>query len=205
MSSLLQVTAVLPGLLTGLSLIVAIGAQNAHVLRQGLSRSHVGLTVAICAVSDALLITAGVGGVGEVVFSQPAALTALRWLGAAYLVGYGLRSLWNVRRPQALAASAGSRRGRRAAAAAALALTYLNPHVYLDTVLMLGSIANQHGTPDRWWFASGAVLGSVVWFSSLGYGARVASPVLDRPSTWRVIDLGIGIVMIGLGFGLLLG
>ncbi|HYY45062.1 MAG TPA: LysE/ArgO family amino acid transporter [Actinomycetota bacterium] len=193
------------GLLTGLSLIIAIGAQNAYVLSQGLARSHVGLTVAICAVSDALLIAAGVSGVGAVVRSNPGVLTGLKWVGAAYLVAYGLRSLWNARRPHALDAS-GRRatRSRLAVATTTLALTYLNPHVYLDTVLMLGSIANQYGADGRWHFAVGAATGSVLWFSCLGYGAGAATRVVSRPSAWQVLDVTIGVVMILLAARLLL-
>ncbi|MCK6211268.1 LysE/ArgO family amino acid transporter [Georgenia sp. EYE_87] len=193
------------GLLTGLSLIVAIGAQNAFVLRQGLARRYLGVVVAICAVSDALLILAGVSGIGAVVRDHPTALTALRWVGAAYLMGYGVLSLLRLRRPQALDAAEARAGSLRSAVVTTLALTYLNPHVYLDTVLMLGSIANQHGDPGRWWFAAGAAAGSIVWFTALGYGARAASPVLARPVTWRILDLLIGVVMIALAVRLILG
>jgi L-lysine exporter family protein LysE/ArgO len=188
-----------------LSLIVAIGAQNAFVLRQGLARRYVGVVVAICALSDALLILAGVSGIGAVVRDHPTALTVLRWVGAAYLLGYGVLSLLRLRRPQALDAAEARAGSLRSAVVTTLALTYLNPHVYLDTVLMLGSIANQHGDPGRWWFAAGAAAGSIVWFTALGYGARAASPVLARPVTWRILDLLIGVVMIALAVRLLLG
>ncbi|GAA4288838.1 LysE/ArgO family amino acid transporter [Georgenia daeguensis] len=197
-------TAALPGLLTGLSLIVAIGAQNAYVLRQGLTRNHVGLVVAICALSDALLIAIGVSGVGALVQDHPTAMTALRWVGAAYLAGYGVRSLWGSRKPQALDPLEGRASGRRTVVTTTLALTYLNPHVYLDTVLMLGSIANQHDG-GRWWFAMGAAAGSVLWFTTLGFGARAASRLMSRPATWRVLDVCIGVVMIALAVRLLLG
>lgn len=193
------------GLLTGLSLIVAIGAQNAYVLRQGLARRHVGIVVAICAVSDALLIGAGVSGVGAVVREQPVLLAVLRWAGAAYLLAYGVRSLLAARRPQALLAARDGGASRATVAATTLALTYLNPHVYLDTVLFLGSVANQHGDPGRWWFAAGAAAGSLLWFTGLGYGARAASRWLARPTTWRVLDLVIGVVMIALAVRLALG
>jgi L-lysine exporter family protein LysE/ArgO len=198
------VSSVLPGLLTGLSLIVAIGAQNAFVLRQGLTRNHIAVVVAICAASDALLITLGVSGVGAVVREHPTALAVLRWVGAAYLLAYGLRSLWSARRPHSLDPLAGRAAGRRRVVATTLALTYLNPHVYLDTVLMLGSVANQYGS-DRWWFAAGAVAGSVLWFTALGFGARAAAPVLRRPATWRVLDVAIGAVMIVLAVRLATG
>lgn len=198
-------TVALTGLLTGLSLIVAIGAQNAFVLRQGLTRSHVGLVVAICAVSDALLIAVGVSGVGSVVAGNPVLLTVLRWAGAAYLTAYGLRSLRDARRPQTLEAREGGPVTRRQVVLTALALTYLNPHVYLDTVLLLGSIGNQHGEVGRWWFAAGAVAGSAAWFTVLGLGARAAAPALRRPGTWRVLDAVVGVVMIALAVGLVLG
>lgn len=191
------------GMLTGLSLIVAIGAQNAFVLRQGLTKRHVGLVVAICAISDALLILAGVAGVGALVTGNPWLLTALKWVGAIYLVGYGLRSLWSARHPSGLDPAASAGKSAAAVAATTLALTYLNPHVYLDTVVMLGSIANQHGPTGRWWFAAGAVTGSLVWFSALGYGARSLSHIVARPMTWRVLDTVIGVVMIALAVKLL--
>ncbi|UOE21925.1 LysE family transporter [Thermobifida halotolerans] len=183
---------------------MAIGAQNAFVLRQGLRRAHVGLVVALCAASDALLIAVGVGGVGALVQQHPTVLAVLRWSGAAYLAAYGARSLWSARRPQALHAAPEREGGRWAVVATTLALTYLNPHVYLDTVLMLGSLANQHGA-DRWWFAAGAAAGSLAWFACLGFGARAASHVLGRPATWRLLDLAVGVVMVALALRLLLG
>lgn len=197
-------SAVVAGLVTGLSLIVAIGAQNAFVLRQGLRRAHVGTVVALCSASDALLIGVGVSGVGVLVQQHPAVLVLARWAGAAYLLCYGARSLWNTRRPQALHAASQQAGGRWAVAATTLALTYLNPHVYLDTVLLLGSVAHHYG-PLRWWFAAGAALGSLAWFTTLGLGARAASRVLGRPAVWRVLDLVVGVVMIVLALRLLLG
>ncbi len=202
--SLVIVTPLLAGLLTGLSLIVAIGAQNAFVLRQGLTRHHVGVVVAICALADALLIVVGVSGVGVVVEENPVVLTVARWAGAAYLAAYGLRSLWSAPRAQALDPLEGRGTGRRRVITTTLALTFLNPHVYLDTVIMLGSIANQYAD-GRWWFAAGAVVGSLAWFSALGLGARAAAPVLSRPATWRVLDLVIGVVMLVLAVRLALG
>jgi L-lysine exporter family protein LysE/ArgO len=198
------VSAAVPGLLLGLSLIVAIGAQNAYVIRQGLARAHVGVVVAICAVSDALLITLGVGGVGAFVEDHPVLLTVVRWAGAAYLAAYGVRSLWRARETRALEQVDGGAGGRRTAVLTTLALTFLNPHVYLDTVLLLGSVAGSYGD-DRWWFAAGAAAGSLVWFTSLGFGARAASRVMRRPGTWRVLDVVIGVVMLALAVGLLVG
>ena len=180
------------GLLTGLSLIVAIGAQNAFVLRQGLRRSHVGLVVAICALSDVVLIVAGVAGIGVVLDRAPGAVEVVRWLGVAFLSVYGVTSLLRARRPQALAVDDGSVERRGGVAARAVALTWLNPHVYLDTVLLLGSIAGTHGVPGRWWFALGACVASVAWFSALAYGARLAAPRLASPRAWQVLDVLVG-------------
>jgi L-lysine exporter family protein LysE/ArgO len=189
------------GLVTGLGLIVAIGAQNAFVLRQGLARDQVGIIVAICALSDLLLILAGTAGLGALIGSHPTALTALKWVGAAYLVWFGVRSLLTARHASALAASPARSRG--SVVATTLALTFLNPHVYLDTVLMLGNLANQHGATGRWWFAGGASIASILWFSGLGFGARALSGPLGRPRTWQVLDLVIGLVMFTLAVVLL--
>lgn len=192
----------LTGLATGLSLIVAIGAQNAYVLRTGLARSHVTAVVGICIGADVLLILAGVAGVGTLVAHLPEALVALRWIGAAYLIWYGVRSLKAARDPQALSASCAP---ARSVVLTILALTFLNPHVYLDTVLMLGNIANQHGPSGRWWFAAGACVASTLWFTGLGYGARGASRWAARPSVWRVLDVLIGLIMFGVAALLVLG
>jgi L-lysine exporter family protein LysE/ArgO len=192
------------GLLTGLTLIVAIGAQNAFVLRQGLAREHVAVVVAICAVSDLVLIVAGVAGIGTIVENAAWAVDAIRWFGVAFLTWYGVRSLLKARRADALAAGGPEPITRRAAVLTALALTWLNPHVYLDTVLLLGSIANTHGD-DRWWFAAGAGLASLLWFSCLGFGARLLSPLLARPRAWQVLDILIGLTMLGIAVLLALG
>lgn len=182
------------GALTGLGLIVAIGAQNAYVLRQGIHRQHVGVVVAICAMSDALLILLGVAGVGALIADHPTALTLTKWLGAAYLVWFALNSFRSALHPQAL--ELGGTAKRSGVIATTLALTYLNPHVYLDTVLMLGNIANQQGADGRWWFAGGAMTGSLVWFSALGFGARAVAPWVSKPSVWRVLDVIIGCTML---------
>ncbi|MDR7253145.1 L-lysine exporter family protein LysE/ArgO [Nocardioides sp. BE266] len=193
------------GLLTGLSLIVAIGAQNAFVLRQGLRRSHVGPVVAICALSDLVLIVAGVAGIGVVVDRAPWAVEVVRWLGVAFLTAYGISSLLRARHPEALAVGEDAPEARRGVAAKAVALTWLNPHVYLDTVLLLGSIAGTHGSPGRWWFALGACVASIVWFAGLGYGARLAAPRLANPRAWQVLDVAIGLVMLAIALRLALG
>ncbi|MDT9593343.1 LysE/ArgO family amino acid transporter [Nocardioides zeae] len=196
-ASLLTVGA---GLLTGLSLIVAIGAQNAFVLRQGVLRRHVAPVVAVCATSDALLIVAGVAGVGTLLALAPTAIEVLRWGGVAFLTAYGVLALRRAARPGALVGEGDGVRalghGAVRTVATALALTWLNPHVYLDTVLMLGSIAQQEGPGLRWWFAGGAVAASVLWFSALGYGASRAHRLLARPATWRVLETVVGVVML---------
>jgi L-lysine exporter family protein LysE/ArgO len=194
--------ATLTGLLTGLSLIVAIGAQNAYVLRQGLARDRVGVVVAICAASDVLLIVAGVAGVGVLVENAGWALDAVRWLGVAFLTVYGVMSLWRARSPEALRAADAPASSLGGVAARALALTWLNPHVYLDTVLLLGSLAASHGPGGRWWFAVGAGLASVAWFLGLGYGARLLSPLLARPRAWQVLDVLIGLTMLTIAVSL---
>ena len=187
------------GLLTGLSLIVAIGAQNAYLLRLGLTRQHVGVAVTICAASDVVLILLGVGGIGRVTRTVPEVLDVLKWVGVAYLVGYSLHSFWRASRREVLLPSEAGRSSRKTVASTTLAFTFLNPHVYLDTVLLLGSIGNQYGG-SRWLFAAGACTGSIAWFTGLGYGARAIAPLMSRPATWRVLDLLIGTVMLGVAF-----
>jgi len=196
-------TALLTGLMTGFGLIIAIGAQNAFVLRQGLARDHVGLVVAICALSDLVLIVAGTSGMGRIIASAPALLKAFTWAGAAYLVWFGIQSLRSARSPSGLQAGGGRARG--SIIATTLALTWLNPHVYLDTVLMLGNLANTHGVQGRWWFAAGAGIASIVWFATLGFGARALSRPLARPRTWQVVDTLIALMMFALAAYLILG
>ena len=193
------------GLSTGLALIVAIGAQNAYVLRQGIRREHVGLIVAICAVSDVLLIAVGTLGIGALVTRAPALLEVLRWGGVAYLVWFAATAFRSAAGGGSLAAAAGAERvSARRAGLLAASLTYLNPHVYLDTVVMVGNLANQQGAL-RWAFAGGAGTASIGWFTGLGYGARALAPVLDRPATWRVVDVGVGLVMLAVAARLALG
>jgi L-lysine exporter family protein LysE/ArgO len=189
------VGALVAGFLAGLSLIIAIGAQNAFVLRMGLSRSYVALIVTICALSDVTLIVLGVGGLGRVIRSAPVVLQVFRWVGVAYLSYFALTSFRRAVHPGALEPTTSRPSSRRSVVTTTLALTFLNPHVYLDTVLLLGSIANQYGHL-RWSFAIGASLASLLWFSSLGFGARLASRMMSRPLTWRVLDIVIGVVMV---------
>ncbi len=194
-------TTALLGFATGAALIIAIGAQNAYVLRQGLRREHIGIVVAICALSDLVLILAGVAGIGAVSRLHPAVLELLRFGGAAYLAWFGVRSLWSARKASGLVASIP--RGAGSVALTAVALTWLNPHVYLDTVLMLGSVANQHGPVGRWQFATGAVTASLVWFTGLGLGARALAPRLASPRLWQAIDVVVGITMLSIAAMLL--
>ena len=196
----------LTGLSTGLALIVAIGAQNAFVLRQGIRREHVGLIVSICALSDLLLIVLGTLGIGAIIATAPVVLDVLRWGGVAYLLWFALTSFRSAAGRGSLSAGNGAGGGLTAGRAALVtaSLTYLNPHVYLDTVVMVGNLANQHGS-QRWTFAAGAGTGSVVWFTALGYGARALAPLLDRPVTWRVVDVCVGIVMLVIAAKLALG
>ncbi len=197
-----MLAAAVTGLLTGLTLIVAIGAQNAFVLRQGLARDRVGLVVAICASSDVVLICAGVAGIGALVGNAGWALDVVLWLGVAFLAAYGLMTLWRSRTPQSLRAEGAATSSLAGVAGKAVALTWLNPHVYLDTLLLLGSLAASHGTGGRWWFGLGACLGSIVWFAGLGYGARLLSPLLARPRAWQVLDVLIGLTMLAIAASL---
>ena len=183
------------GMVTGLSLIVVIGAQNAFVLRQGIRRAHVGVVVAICAVSDLALILAGVAGIGAIVDRAGWVIDVVTWLGVAFLVWYGIGSIRRAFRPEQLDAAGRAAGTVRAIVLQVLALTWLNPHVYLDTVVLLGSIAQTHGPVGRWWFGAGASVGSVLWFSALGFGATRLAPLLARPRAWQVLDLLIGLVM----------
>ncbi|MEV5433255.1 LysE/ArgO family amino acid transporter [Streptomyces sp. NPDC052701] len=198
-------TAAATGFGTGLSLIVAIGAQNAFVLRQGIRRDAVLAVVGICALSDAALIALGVGGVGAVVVAWPGALTAVGWIGGAFLLCYGVLAARRVFRPGgALRADGEAAGSRRRAVLTCLAMTWLNPHVYLDTVFLLGSIAADQG-PLRWTFGLGAVLASLCWFTALGFGARLLGRVLARPAAWRVLDGLVAATMITLGVLLVAG
>ena len=200
-----MILAVLSGLGFGLSLIVAIGAQNAFVLRQGLRREHVLAVVAICALSDAVLIVVGVGGLGTIVQLAPWLLVIVRVAGAAFLLGYGFLAARRAFRPATLTSDVdGAASSLRTAVLTVLALTWLNPHVYLDTVVLLGSVAGTHGH-DRWWSALGAVLASIAWFSALGFGARLLRPLFARPISWRVLDGLIALVMTAIAVSLIVG
>ncbi|ADG76848.1 Lysine exporter protein (LYSE/YGGA) OS=Tsukamurella paurometabola (strain ATCC 8368 / DSM /CCUG 35730 / CIP 100753 / JCM 10117 / KCTC 9821 / NBRC 16120/ NCIMB 702349 / NCTC 13040) OX=521096 GN=Tpau_0194 PE=3 SV=1 [Tsukamurella paurometabola] len=188
-------SALLAGLGLGLSLIVAIGAQNAYILQVGVRGRGIAPVVAVCIASDVALICAGVAGLGAAVSGRPAVLEAVKWAGTVVLIGYGLRSLWAARRADGLTAGGNTAGSVAAVITAALALTWLNPHVYLDTVLLLGSASTRYGT-DRWWFAAGAVIASIAWFGLLGFGARRLAGTLGRPAVWRALNAGIGVLLL---------
>jgi L-lysine exporter family protein LysE/ArgO len=204
----------LAGFLTGGSLIVAIGAQNAYVLRQGLLRHHVAAVVVVCALSDVVLIAAGVSGIGAIVERAGWVIDLVRWLGVAFLLWYAAGSLRRAFRPESLhVGGPGAARAepRRTVAGRAVALTWLNPHVYLDTVLLIGSIAATHSGPSdrlidgRWLFAIGATIASIAWFSALGFGARVLAPVFARPRAWQLLELLIAATMVLIALKLAVG
>lgn len=201
----LIVTVVLAGFGFALSLIIAIGAQNAFVLRQGLRREHVTAVVLVCTLSDIVLIVAGIAGLGALIQQAGWLLVVARIGGALFLLVYAFLSIRRAARPQALTANVGGTGMTLAAAlSTAFALTWLNPHVYIDTVLLLGSIGGTYGD-DRWWFALGACLGSVVWFATLGYGSRFLRPLFAKPMAWRVLDIVIAVIMVVLAASLVAG
>ncbi|BBZ35803.1 LysE/ArgO family amino acid transporter [Mycolicibacterium confluentis] len=186
------------GFLTSITLIAAIGAQNAFVLRQGIRREHVGAVVTLCAVSDLALIAIGIAGFGAVIAAHPDVVTVAKFGGAAFLVGYGLLAAKRALTPGTLTPSDVSPARLGAVLATCLALTFLNPHVYLDTVVLIGALANEH-RDARWLFGIGAAAASAVWFTTLGYGATRLSALFGRPATWRVLDGAVAVTMISLG------
>ena len=189
------------GLLTGLALIVAIGSQNAFILRIGIEANNrtVLAAVLICALSDALLILAGILGIGVLLGSAPVLVTVVQVAGVGFLLTYGIFAAVRAFRPKVLIASASTGISMKAAVGTTVALTWLNPHVYLDTVVFLGSVANQQGPTERWWWGAGAILASFLWFFALGFGARILRPFFARPGSWRILDGFIAVVMITLG------
>lgn len=216
-------SAALAGLGLGFSLIIAIGAQNVFVLRQGIRREHVLLVASICAASDAVLIGLGISGIGAATEAAPWLVPVVRWLGAGFLVGYGVLAARRALRPSGEALQVGdpdvssappspggtatrvqapvATAGR--VALTALALTWLNPHVYLDTVFLLGSVGASHGD-QRWLFAAGAILASLTWFFGLAHGARYLGRWLASVRAWRILDGMIAAVMVSLGLSLIL-
>ena len=185
------------GLLMSLVLIVAIGAQNAYVLRQGLRREHIGAVVLFCTASDALLIAAGVAGMAQALRGRPLLATVLSALGAAFLLWYGMQALRRAREGGSLEATAGAGGATRAAVLAqAAAFTLLNPHVYLDTVLLVGSAGAAYEGAQKIVFVAGAAVASASWFLSLGYGARLLAPVFARQRAWQILETVIGATML---------
>jgi L-lysine exporter family protein LysE/ArgO len=197
--------AALSGFLLGASLIIAIGAQNAFILRQGLLERHVFVLCLICATSDAVLIGLGVGGLGTLVSQAPVLITVVTVAGVLFLSGYALVAFRRAMRPQAMKLSESGNGSLMAAIGACLAFTFLNPHVYLDTVLLLGSLSAQFEGSARLAYGIGAAVASYVWFFALGYGARLLQPVFAKPAAWRVLDIVIGTVMTALAISLLIG
>ncbi|WP_445144532.1 LysE/ArgO family amino acid transporter [Dyella sp. Tek66A03] len=192
-------SAYLAGLGAGAGLIIAIGAQNAFVLRQGLRRHHVGAVVLVCILADISLILLGVAGMGLAVQLHPGLLQWLRYAGAAFLAAYGVLALWRAWRGESGLQPAGNgMHSRSRIVLACLGFTLLNPHVYLDTVVLLGSLSTHYDGDGRWAFAAGASTASVLWFVSLGYGARVLLPVFRNPVAWCVFDVAVAAFMITL-------
>jgi len=191
----------LVGFLASFTLIAAIGAQNAFVLRQGIRREHVLPVVVMCTISDIVLIAAGIAGVGALVGLHPGALNVAKFGGAAFLVGYGLLAAKRAWRPAALTPSDAAPARLVEVLLTCAALTFLNPHVYLDTVVLLGALANEH-TDGRWLFGLGAVIASALWFTGLGLGARRLAGLFATPRTWRILDGVIAVTMIALGVSL---
>jgi L-lysine exporter family protein LysE/ArgO len=217
------VTVLLAGLGLGFSLIIAIGAQNIFVLRQGIRREHVGLVAAVCTASDMTLIVVGISGIGAITQAWPWLISVVRWAGAIFLVGYGALAARRALRPAVagmtidadahpdavaepdaggVATAVRTQASTiRSTALTTLALTWLNPHVYLDTVFLLGSVGAAHGD-QRWVFAAGAMTASTIWFFALAYGARFLGRWLASARSWRILDAGIAVVMIWLGVSL---
>lgn len=189
--------ALLSGLLTGFSLIIAIGAQNAFLIRQGLTRKYSWTVIIIASLGDALLISVGTLGLGALVTHIPWFLELVRWVGVAYLVWFAFTALRKAFASEQLAVTLGESGTRKQVVLTLLALTFLNPHVYIDTVLLLGSIGSQFGD-NRWWFAAGAITANTIWFTSTVLASRAAAKLMSRPIFWRILDLSIAVVMLAI-------
>jgi L-lysine exporter family protein LysE/ArgO len=199
----MPVSAFTTGFALGATLIIAIGAQNAFVLRQGLRREHVLLIVAFCALADLVLISAGVAGLARVLANAPGLTLALTVAGTLFLAWYGIRALARAWKASSLHAATGMHRiSLRGALAQAAGFTFLNPHVYLDTVLLMGSIGARQPSDMRMWFIGGAAAASGAWFTSLGFGARLLRPVFQTPRAWRVLDTLVGVTMLAVAASL---
>lgn len=191
------------GLLSGLALIIAIGAQNSFVLRQGLRGEHLLPIALICALADAVLIAAGIAGLGLLVQRSPLFLEATRYGGAIFLMTYSGLAAWRAWHGEQLEAAESEIMPLKVAIGTCLGFTLLNPHVYLDTVVFLGALANQHGETGRWVFGAGAGSASFIWFFGLAYGARLLSPLFQQQSAWRVLNTLISLTMLSLSISLL--
>jgi len=198
------VNAILPGFLTGFSLIVAIGAQNAFILRQGLTRQYVYLIVTICALSDALLIALGTFGLGALIQAIPNLLEIMRWLGVAYLTWFGATSIRKALKTNSLTVAEEIQVSLKKTLLLTLGFTFLNPHVYLDTVILVGSVANHFGE-NKWFFALGATIASFTWFFSLGLAASKMAVLMAKPVFWKILDVFIAAVMFSLAINLAVG
>ncbi|WP_110469421.1 LysE/ArgO family amino acid transporter [Williamsia limnetica] len=195
----------LAGLLTGAGLIIAIGAQNVFVLRQGIRREHVMAVVAVCTASDIVLILGGVAGLGALVTAFPEVVDIATIAGGGYLLILAAMAARRVVRPVSMDTAGGVVAvSRWAAIGTAVALTWLNPHVYLDTLITLGAIANSHGPQEKWVFAAGACVASLLWFAALGFGSARLAPLFAKQRAWQMLDALVAVVMGALGAGLIL-
>lgn len=200
--SSLALSAFITGFLTSISLIIAIGAQNAFVLSQGIKQQFNGLIAMTCCSLDIILIFAGIAGMGALIANSPYLMFAAALLGGGFLSVYGILALKSAINPQSLRAESSAINSRKTAILTTLAISLLNPHVYLDTVILIGSIGGQYAIPERWWFATGAALASVVWFCSLSWGAKKLAPLFKLPITWRVLDSVICLMMWSIAYSL---
>ncbi|WP_449276878.1 LysE/ArgO family amino acid transporter [Leucobacter sp. GX24907] len=198
-----MIGSLLIGFGSGLSLIIAIGAQNAFVLRQGIRREHVLPIVLICGLTDAVLELLGVAGIGYVIERAPILLDIVLWGGIVFLLWYAWSAARRAMRPEALTAAEGGGGSLKRTVLTCLAITYLNPHVYLDTMVLMGSIGNAQGDPGRWWFVVGGAVASIVWFFVLGYGARALTRFFATPRSWQVLDWCIAGIMLIIALRLL--
>lgn len=199
------ITPVLIGCVTALSLIAAIGAQNAFVLQQGIKRQFVVPVVLICAISDTLLEFAGVAGIGFVIERAPIVLELFRWGGVAFLLWYAYGAIRRAVKPMGMEIGVRDSGSRRKTLLACLAITFLNPHVYLDTMILMGSIGNAQGDPEKWWFAAGGAFASFAWFALLGFGARGLTRFFASPRAWQVLDWCVAAVMLVIAARLVFG
>jgi L-lysine exporter family protein LysE/ArgO len=182
------------GLASGLALIIAIGAQNAFVIRQGLQRQHVLTVVLLCSISDALLIAAGTAGLGKLIATAPQVLEIVRWFGVTYLAFFGIKSLRSAFKHNSLTLEQGAVVSRKKTILTVLGLTFLNPHVYLDTVIFLGSLANQFPA-EKWLFTFGAMTASFIWFFTIGFGSKMAARFMVKVVFWKILDLAVAAIM----------